>query len=176
MRRPRARSWFVLAVLGLSAVAAVWAGRSVAAPAHAAGCSPGVKTLKGEDVRVFCGPARATVTFGGKIYHFRNGLCQKTPGTGLGAFAVNIGIVELPPPTPRKFLYFGVALDKAKGGVYTNQAVGISVPGTRGLSPLENKVTVSADLKKGSFTGTKSVRVKGSLIPKSVPISGSWSC
>jgi hypothetical protein len=178
MRKLVAISTLALAVVGLSPAAAVWAGRSVAAPAHAAGCSPGVNKLKGEDARVFCGPARATVKFAGKTYHFENGLCQKTPGGGgFGIeFTVNIGIEELPPPTPRKFSYFGVGLDKAKGGVYRNQAVGISVPGTRGLSPLENKVTVSANLKKGSFTGTRTVPVNGSLLPKKVPISGSWTC
>lgn len=162
----------VLATLVLTAVL----GGSATAPAHPVACSAGVTQLKGEDVRVFCGPARATVRFAGKTYRFTNGLCEKTPGTGLGALAVNIGIQALPPSTPRKFFYFGVALEKAKGGTYRNQAVGISVPGTRGLSPLVNRVTVSADLKRGSFTGTTTVQVKGRLLPKKVPISGSWRC
>jgi hypothetical protein len=166
----------VVSVLGLVlAASAVWAGASAATPRHAAGCTPGVKQVKGEYVRVFCGRARATVKAAGKIYHFRNGLCQKTPGTGLGEFAVNIGTVELPTPLKPKFSHFGVALEKAKGGTYQNQAVGIVVPG-RNLSPLVNKVVVSNNLKKGSFTGTATMSVKGTLVPKKIAVSGSWTC
>ncbi len=159
-------------------IATVATGRSFAAPSRATGCSAGVKKLKGEDVRVFCGPARATVTFAGKTYRFAGGICQKTPGTGLGQFAINIGIQELPPPTPPatpKFSYFGVALEQARAGVYRDQAVGVVVAGRRNLSPLSNRVTVSANLRKGTFTGTTNVFVKGQP-PKRVRISGSWSC
>ncbi len=159
--------------------AAVRVGNSPATPSRG-GCTEGVTTLKGVDVRVYCGPARATVKFAGKTYHIRNGRCQKASGGGFGiAFVVNLGIQQLPPPAasaPAKFSYFGVGLEKAKGGTYKNQAVGISVAGKPNLSPLENRVVVSKSLKKGSFTGTTSRHVKGKLLPKKVPISGSWTC
>lgn len=176
----RTRRDLAAALLLSLAAAAVWAGSSAATPSRA-GCTEGMATMKGVDVRVFCGPARATVKFAGKTYHVRNGRCQKTPGGGgFGiAFTVNLGMQQLPPPpasAPAKFSYFGVGLEKAKGGTYKNQVVGISVAGRPNLSPLENKVVVGKNLEKGSFTGFASLHVKGKLLPKKAPISGSWTC
>ncbi|HXH95869.1 MAG TPA: hypothetical protein VNH40_01545 [Gaiellaceae bacterium] len=169
-------------LLALCLVAvAVWTAGAPASPSGGAGCTEGMTRLKGVDVRVFCGPARATVKFAGKTYHVKNGSCLKTPGGGgFGiAFTVNVGMQQLPPPpaaTPRKFSYFGVGLEKAKGGTYSNQVVGIAIAGKANLSPLENKVVISKNLKKGSFTGMTSLHVNGKLLPKKVPISGSWTC
>jgi hypothetical protein len=176
----RTRRDLAAALLLSLAAAAVWAGSSAATPSRA-GCTEGMTTVKGLDVRVFCGPARATIKFAGKTYHVKNGRCQKTPGGGgFGiVFAVNIGMQQLPPPpasSPAKFSYVGIGLEKAKGGVLTNQVVGINVVGKPNLSPLENKVVVSKSLKKGSFTGFASIFAKGKHVPKKVPISGSWTC
>jgi uncharacterized membrane protein len=117
--RPRAAKRTVgLAALSLAlAAAAIWAGSSPATPARA-GCTEGVTTLKGANVRVFCGPARVTVKYAGKTYHIKSGRCQKAPGGGFGiAFVVNVGVQQLPPPA-----------------------------------------------------------AKGKLLPKKVPVSGSWTC
>jgi hypothetical protein len=161
------------------AAAGVWAGSSPATPS-AARCTEGMATMKGADVRVFCGPARATVKFAGKTYHIKSGRCQKASGGGFGiAFVLNVGLQQLPPPSPSapaKFSYFGVDLEKAKGGTYTNQAIGISIAGKPNLSPLENKVVVSKNLKKGTFTGRASLHANGKLLRKTAPISGSWTC
>ena len=88
--------------------------------------------------------------------------------------SVNIGTQTLPPSAP-KSSYFGVLTDKAKGGTYTDQAVGWQVPG-KGFAALTNKVVVSANLKKGSFKGNASVRINGAKIKDVGVATGTWTC
>lgn len=157
------------------AVAGVWVATSAGTPSRPAGCTPGPTTLGGADVRVWCGPAKATVKVAGKTYHFTQGLCQKVEGftKGTKVLAVNIGTQTIPPAAP-KSSYFGVLTDKAKGGTYTNQAVSWQVPG-KGFASLTNKVVVSGNLTKGSFTGKASTRAGGKVTYVGLA-TGSWTC
>jgi hypothetical protein len=156
------------------ALAGAWPGASGGA-SFRSDCKAGPTTIGGATVRVWCGPAKATVHVAGKTYHFAYGLCQKTEGFSKGSkvLAVNIGTLTLPPSAP-KLSYFGVLTDKAKGGTYTNQAVSWQVPG-KGFAVLTNKVVVSANLKKGSFKGKATVRINGKIKDAGVA-SGSWNC
>ena len=155
--------------------AAVLAAASTGTTSRLAACTPGPKKLGGVDALAWCGPARATVHVAGKTYRFARGVCQKTEGFSKGSkvLSVNIGTQTLPPSAP-KSSYFGVLTDKAKGGTYTDQAVGWQVPG-KGFAALTNKVVVSANLKKGSFKGKASVRINGKI--KDVGVAtGTWTC
>jgi hypothetical protein len=172
----RGKAGRLAAALTLSVVsAAAWAGGSAGAPSGSSGCVEGPTTLGGAAGHAWCGPAKATVHVAGKTYHFKQGICQKTEGFTKGSkvLSVNIGTQTLPPDAP-KASYFGVLIDKAKGGKYKDQAVGWQVPG-KGFAALTNKVAVSANLKKGSFSGNASVRINGKV--KDIGVAkGSWTC
>ncbi len=161
-------------VVSLAAVGA-YAGGSAGGLARSSGCTAGPTTLSGATARVWCGPARAIVHVAGKTYHFRHGLCLRTEGFTKGSkvLAVNIGTLTLPPAAP-KSSYFGVLTDKAKAGVYHDQAVSWQVPG-KGFAVLTNKVVVSGSLKKGTFSGQASMRINGKV--KDVGVAtGTWTC
>jgi hypothetical protein len=162
------------ALLAGVAALAVGTGGSAGAVSRSA-CTTGPATLRGADVSVFCGPARATVRVGGKTYRFRPGSCVKSAGfkPGTKVLTVNLGTLTLPPDEP-KARHFAVAVDKAKGGRYTDQAVSWELPG-QSFAVLPNTVNVSANLKQGSFRGTATRVVKGKT--KSLGLAtGSWRC
>ena len=156
------------------AVAGVLAGGSSGTPSRL-DCTSGPTTIRGADAHAWCGPAKATVRVAGRTYHFSHGLCQKVEGFAKGTkvLAINIGTQTLPPSNP-KSSYFGLLTDRARGGTYTDQAVGWQVPG-KGFAALTNKVVVSSNLKKGSFSGKASVRINGKV--KDVGrATGTWTC
>jgi hypothetical protein len=165
----------VTALAACIAAAAVWAGTSTGTTLRSTACKPGPTTIRGANVHAWCGPAKAVVRVGGKTYRFANGLCLKTEGFTKGSkvVAINIGTQTLPPDAP-KSSYFGVLIDKAKGGTYTDQAVSWQVPG-KGFAVLVNKVVVSANLRKGSFSGRASVRINGRVKDAGLA-KGSWTC
>ncbi len=157
------------------AAAGLWAAGSSGAPARLAACTPGPTTIGGAYARVWCGPARATVHVAGRTYHFTHGICQVTEGFTKGSkvLAINIGTQTLPPANP-KASYFGLLTDKAKSGVYRDQAVGWQVPG-KGFAALTNRVLVGKSLRKGSFSGKASVRINGKVRDVGVA-TGTWAC
>src|SRR5512143_2216531 len=97
-------------VLGLALAVgiATMAPSGIASSSAAAACDPGSKKVNGVQVVVFCGPAKATLKFGGKTLAFQNGACVRTKS---GTWAINVGTATPPPPKP-KSKYFGVTIGK----------------------------------------------------------------
>ena len=81
------------------------AGTTASAAHHAsAACKPGYAKRQGETVNVFCGPARAVLTFGGKTYRFAQGNCTRYGGS----LNLNIGALEVNAGQRRKFRYISI--------------------------------------------------------------------
>ena len=134
----------LLAVAGASLVAAGYAS------AHAA-CTPG--SIPGG--RRFCGPAKATLNYGGKKYVFnQGGTCTVSGST----WSLNIGTITLTGSKP-KYAYFGITVFSRRPGTHS-AAVSWQLHG-KNLSLSNAKVTVSRGLKKGTFVGSVGGR-KGS--------------
>jgi hypothetical protein len=127
-------------------------------------CTPGVVKKGGVTYRTFCGPAHATIKYGGKTYSFKGGSCGIT---SLG-WGLNIGTAALGNAKP-KYDYFGVAvIGKKKPGTYKHQTVAWSFSnGTRGALRGAT-VTLKSGLKSGSFVGT--------VMGAGGPASGTFSC
>lgn len=163
--------------LGIAIVALAVAHPGVSSRAGSAVFGPcSESTVGGATIHTYCGPARATVTFGGKTHTFKGGRCGLTTGS-LKGWALGIGKYTAPPAKP-KFRYFGVAfVGTPKPGVFRKgeYIVTIHLAGKSysvigsplGTPAMTTKVTKGA--KKGTFSG----RLNGT---GGAPISGSWSC
>lgn len=172
----RAALAVVVIALGLLVVASPAASRSDTSAKTPGPCN--VATVGGATVHVYCGPAKATVKFGGKTVAFTGGNCGVAKGLGLQGWALGIGKYTVAPAKP-KFKYFGVAWvgPSPKAGTYKKGefVVTFFLPGKSYTiigSPLGTpamRVTVTKGAKKGTFTG----RLNGTGGP---PVSGSWSC
>jgi hypothetical protein len=158
-------------VLFVGACAAIVAA-SVGAGSAAAACSAGVHPYGGVTARTFCGPAKATVTVGGKTFAFSGGSCER----GAAYLTVNIGTVVLGTTSKPKPEYFGLTVGKVPmlGGVpaktdgtYTPQALTAAHAG-KGYAILSAKVTLKGNRSKGTFTGT--------VFGTSGKVTGSFGC
>jgi hypothetical protein len=112
-------------------------------------CTAGATTRAGVTYRTFCGPARATLHFGGKTYRFVGGSCDNSPST----FAINLGTITLPPGKP-KHRYFGMAVVATRDGTYPNQAVGWQFPNGAHNALFHVTVRLQGGRKRGTFSGT----------------------
>jgi hypothetical protein len=137
-------------VLALAAAALAAASLSAPgpAPASAAACIPGVKTIGGAPARVFCGPAKATVTLAGRTYRIAGGVCQKAP-----SFTVNVGALTFGGKT--RLSYFGLTLPGRKDGTFTGNRVTLSfnAGAVRASLSRDAKVVVRGGLRAGTFSG-----------------------
>jgi hypothetical protein len=134
------------------------------AAARTAACKPGLTKVGGAQLQVYCGPARATTTFGGRSVSFVNGSCARATK----AFAINVGRATIPPAKP-KYSYFGITMGKLRGDrTYKNVAVGFQWRG-KAYSVVSNAVTIKRNGTRGMFTG----RLNG---PGGVKVSGSFTC
>jgi hypothetical protein len=151
----------VLGVIGVGHAAA-----TAASPFHPnkITCTPGVKSIAGTPTRVFCGPAKASVTVGSATHMFAGGACLKQP-----RFSMNIGTLSFDPGA--KAPYFGLSLPHARAGTYTGRQVTLSfTAGTRriALTPRPaTRVVLRAGLRSGTFAGSD-------LLGETV--TGSFSC
>lgn len=134
-----------------------------------------VSTVGAATVHVYCGPAKATVKFGGKTHAFKGGNCGVASGFGIKGWALGIGKYTVPPAKP-KFKYFGVAyIGSPKAGTYKKGEfiVTFFLPGKTYTvigSPLgtpQMTVTVTKGARKGSFSG---------VLGGSKKVSGQWTC
>jgi hypothetical protein len=170
-RRLGALSIFPIAVVMFSTAPAFAAQRSVSATGA---CNETSTKVGGFQAFVYCGPATATFTVGGKTYSFKNGTCEKVKLLKV-PFALSLGektsnkTGQVPSSNNGKpYLYFqltpGVS-DTAISDVY----YGGKDISNGGLISL--KGTLSAN---GSSKGTfKSTEPEGG---KMLPFSGSWNC
>jgi hypothetical protein len=170
-RRLGALSILPIAVVMFSTAPAFAAQRSVSATGA---CNERLTKVGGFGAFVYCGPATATFTVGGKTYSFKNGTCEKLKVLNV-PFVLSLGEEisnkkgQIPSSNNGKpYLFFqltpGVS-DAAISDVYYG-GKDISKGGLISL-----KGTLSAN---GSSKGTfKSTEPEGG---KMLPFSGSWNC
>ena len=134
-------------------------------PQAAAPC--GVQQVGGATVRTWCGPAKATVTWGGKTVSIKSGACTLDTVFGLEMFAINVGRYTVPRATP-KFSSFSAAGSDVAPGTYPNWLINFQTPGKQWtLQPTNTKVTITKGARKGTFTGK---------LYEGGTAKGSWSC
>jgi len=146
----------VVAVLGgVLAVLAVVLPAS--ANASEASCEAGTKILGGRYVRVFCGPARASLVVAGRTFSFRPGECFRSKdftNVNVGTFTVGS------PPVARYLRVVGPSRDGAAlRGTVSWQLPGL-LDGIRGA-----RLTLAAKGTRGTFSGRtySGRRAKGSF-------------
>jgi hypothetical protein len=151
--------------LALAVVAAALA--AMIAGAAPAKCGP--EQIGGATVRTWCGPARASVTWGGKTFTIKGGECSVTSVSGLKLFAVNTGRYTVPRAKP-KFTSFSAAGSDLKPGKYGYWTINFQTPGKQWtLRPSKTTVTITAaGAKKGTFSGV--------LYENGKAAKGSWTC
>jgi len=134
----------LLILAGLAATLA-WTAQAPARPA----CTAGVHTTGGVNYRTFCGPAHATLHFGGETYVFSGGSCDSTSDT----FTINIGTITLPTGKP-KYRYFGITVFTKRDGTFTNQGVSWQFPNGAHNSLFHVTIKLTGGRKQGTFKGT----------------------
>ncbi|MBV8259312.1 MAG: hypothetical protein JOZ56_10790 [Actinobacteria bacterium] len=165
----KARLLLVLLALAAAAFPAA------ASASHRAGaCTPGMTKVAGTDARTFCGPAKATVTVGGKTLSFSGGACEHTAAY----VSVNIGTVVLGQTSAKKPDYFGLNVGAGVGagnrpaphdGSYTGAVVAAVKSGKSYLVRGDTaKVTLAGNRSHGTFAST--------LLFGGGAVSGTFSC
>jgi hypothetical protein len=164
----------VALLIVFAALSALAAG-SVASGAPAS-CTPGVTKVNGQNARVFCGPAKATVHYGSKVFTFSQGDCEKTSQY----VAVNIGTVVLGTTTKPKPNYFGLVVGKVLGssdkpashdGTYTGGVLALDYGGKGYLTRGDTmKITLAGGRSRGTFTA------QTLFANPPVKVTGSFSC
>jgi len=172
-----------------SAAALALAGLAFSGGASGGGaaCTPGLKKVNGKQVRVFCGPAKATVRVrvgakAAKTYTFRNGQCDRYPRY----FDVNIGYASFGAKT--KLPYFGLLMGKSpaatsrdpvvsKDGIYKGGL--ITINGADGKSySLFGPEQLTITLRKSRHAGTLAGGKPGSTLfdQPALKITGTFTC
>lgn len=165
----------LVATLGLT-------GAAVGGAGIASSCTPGVKTIRGFQARVFCGPAKARVTVNRMSFTIENGVCERHPTY----FLVNIGTAVTGIGRNRpKLPYFGLIMGRSpaftepavnKPGTYRKGLITVNVGGVQVdlHDEADLKIVLGGGLRSGRFSATK----PGSKIygPLTYKASGSFSC
>ncbi len=152
------------------------------AQARTAACSAGVKTIRGFQAQVFCGPAKATVVVNQRRVTVRNGMCERHPTY----FLANIGTVVTGFGKKRPELpYFGLIMGRSpaylepvvnKPGTYHKGLITVNVPGLHVDLHDESDLTIvlGPGMRGGRFSATKPASaIYGT--PK-VTVTGSFTC
>jgi hypothetical protein len=138
------------------------------APATGAPGKCGPEQIGAATVRTWCGPAKATITVGGKTIAIKGGQCSITSSGGLKLFAVNVGRYTVPKAKP-KFTSFSASGTDLEPGTYGYWAVSFQTPGRQWTTRAsKTTVTITAPgAKKGTFSGS---------LYEGGKAKGSWSC
>jgi hypothetical protein len=171
VRRLSALSILPIAVLTVCAAPAFAAQHRVGATGA---CNQKTTKVGGFQAFVYCGPATATFTVGGKTYSFKNGTCEKVKLLKV-PFALSLGeqtsnkTGQVPSSNNGKpYLYFEFtpgASDTAITDVY----YGGKDISAGGLIDLKGTLTANGS-SKGTFKSTEP------LGGKALPFTGSWNC
>jgi hypothetical protein len=163
-------------------VMAICLSAGLAAGGHArplqpkrAACTVKHTTIGGHSAVVECGPAKATVRYGGKTFKFSGGTCKRTSAPFPAvAFTLYIGTRVTGAASPHLFFAFG---DVKRDGTYTTAdfEVGFQEDGVA-YSLHKGKTTVSRRLRQGTFSGGTVIFGKGKLGAKGKAISGAFTC
>jgi hypothetical protein len=154
--RLRRRGGAAAAVAAAVALAALAGGGT--ATAAASSCKPGVKNVSGGIEDVFCGPAKATISLGGKTATVTQGNCVAT-STYL---TVNIGVFSNVTTSKSRPDYFGLDVGRTPGstappagkdGTYRSGVVMVLVFRSQEYSVL-GTATLSGKRTQGTVTGT----------------------
>jgi hypothetical protein len=146
----------VVPVLG-GILAALVVVLPAAANASETSCESGTKILAGRYVRVFCGPARASLVVAGRTFSFRPGECFRSnvfTNVNIGTFTVGTT------PVARYLRVVGPSRDGAAlRGTVSWQLPGL-LDGIRGA-----RLTLAAKGTRGTFSGRtySGRRAKGSF-------------
>jgi hypothetical protein len=141
----------VLIAVASAAALVVGVAGGHGATLRASGCKEGMTTLNGAPVRVFCGPATASLTINGKPAKFSQGSCAKTSKY----FSINIGTVVLGTTKKPKPDYFGMNVGQVLGDT--------SVPAAGHDGTYSKGVVLAFDYNgKGSAVTTATVKLQGS--------------
>ena len=175
------RSAFAVIVTALVATLGL-AGAAVGGAGVASSCTPGVKTIRGFQARVFCGPAKARVSVNRKTFTIENGVCERHATY----FLVNIGTVVTGTGRNRPRLpYFGLIMGRSpaysdpvvnKPGTYRKGL--ITVNGRSVQVDLHNEADLRITLRPGLRSGTFSATKPASPIygMPSYEVKGSFTC
>lgn len=154
------------AILATAVTATVTALAVPTATAGSSACGP--QQIGGATVRTWCGPARATVTWGGKTVTIKGGACTVETVAGLKMFSVTTGRYTVPPAKP-KFASFSASGSDTKPGTYGGWLINFQSPGKQWLFrllTLKVKIT-KAGARQATFSGTLDTGGKA---------KGSWAC
>jgi hypothetical protein len=157
------------AVSALVLVVALAAGSSGHARSVRSTCTPRSTTVGGKPAKILCGPAKATVQYGGKTYRFAGGTCSK-----IGFWNLYIGTKVTGGASPHLFFAFG---EVKRDGTYplSKFEVGFQEKGV--AYDLHNgSVTLSGNLTKGTFKGGSIVFGNGKAGAPGQSMSGAFSC
>jgi hypothetical protein len=131
----------------LLALAMLAAATSTPGSTNAKACTPGKRKIGGTAMRVYCGPARATVRSAGRAFPVYRGSCRWRQAQRL--YVIDIGIETLGSGPP-KTRYLGIRTPRRRPGTYRDAAVVLQLKGKRlTLGPLKVTLTKSG----GSFSG-----------------------
>ncbi len=142
------------------------------APARPSAACPHPGTIDGMSVLIDCGPAKATLKFGGATLALKNGLCQKTSEN----FTLGFGAVLTGPATKRAPDTFQlIAGGSGKKAASHDGTYSASLQFTRaGRSYAGDalKLTLTHKRAAGTLAGT----LTSTTSNKKVAISGSFTC
>ena len=152
----RAKPQLVVAAFVAVIATAVNAG---VGSASAAKCVPGVQAVGAGYIRVFCGPARATLVVAGRTYRFRSGECFRSKDFT----NVNIGTYTVSGAPLGRYLR---VVGPSRDGTTRKGSVSWQLPGILdGIGGA--RLTLEAKGTRGSFSGrTRS----------GIPARGSFDC
>ena len=135
-------------------VAAVGGSTASAQPSAArAACKPGVHTVHGEFVKVFCGPAKAVVHFGGTTMTFQSGRCSMP-----AYFHLDLGTLTI--SGPAQSTYLGLAANTYDDGTYRSGQDGGAIVvhivfqyTGKDQPTYKDTLTLRGNLTRGTFSG-----------------------
>ena len=158
---------------GLATVLATLAAASAAGPAsaHRAATCPHSGTVNGISVLIYCGPAKASVLFGGTHLALKNGQCTKSSENfGFTFGDVVAGPTSKKPPDSFLLIAGGGSKPASHDGAYTSTVM-VSRSGKSYIGDTV-KLKLTGNRSAGTFSGT----VTWALGTTKVAVHGSFTC
>ena len=146
-----------------------------ARPPTGTSCRPSTRTVSGNPITAYCGPAKVTIELGPRRLVITHGNCQRgKTQSGSAYYSVYIGTVaDLP---AAGYNYFQLDVLPAPGaGTYTGKSVSIQFAIGANNYLLDAvgghaQAVLSPGLRGGRFSGKLTAATSGRAV------SGSWSC
>ena len=153
----------VLVLLGLTLaalLAVAWGSAAPAGAVTAPPCEAKLGKVAGKRAVINCGPATATLTIGGKTYHFSHGYCSDSKSAG-AALSLDLGTLVTGSKTNGGEPYMSMLIPKASidGSIFEADSGGKQVLG-------DSLITYSSNPMKGSFKSDHTDET----------FTGTWNC